>query len=285
MAKTSSDKQERAQAEESVSEAKRLSSHLIYEVIRRDGKEELRRPLASLFWSGVAAGMLISFSALGEAVLRVHLPEADWAHLIEAIGYSFGFLIVILGKMQLFTENTITTVLPVVGKPSRANYLRVSRRWLVVLLANIVGAFVAAGFIAFTPAFDDKVVTALAEISREATGHPPFEAFIRAMPAGILVASIVWMLPTTESGRFWVVLLFTWLIAAGGFTHVIAGSVEMAYLVLIGEMGAGSALGGFLLPVLAGNIVGGTIVFSMLAWGQVKEEVDDPDHPDDGEVD
>ena len=160
MAKTSSDKQERAQAEESVSEAKRLSSHLIYEVIRRDGKEELRRPLASLFWSGVAAGMLISFSALGEAVLRVHLPEADWAHLIEAIGYSFGFLIVILGKMQLFTENTITTVLPVVGKPSRANYLRVSRLWLVVLLANIVGAFVAAGFIAFTPAFDDKVVLA-----------------------------------------------------------------------------------------------------------------------------
>lgn len=280
MTKSSTETKEREQAEESVSDAKRLSSHLIYEVIRRDGKEELRRPISSLFWSGVAAGMLISFSALGEAVLRIHLPEAEWAHLVESIGYSFGFLIVILGKMQLFTENTITTVLPVVGKPSRKNYLQISRLWSVVLFANMLGAFVAAGFIAYTPAFEANVLTALSEISVEATDHRPVEAFIRAMPAGILVASIVWMLPTTESGRFWVVLVFTWLIAAGGFTHVIAGAVEMAYLVLTGEMGIQAALGGFLVPVLAGNIVGGTIVFSMLAWGQVKEEVNNPDHPD-----
>ncbi len=281
--KTASDADERKSNEKSVSEAKQLSSRLVYEVIRREGIDELKRPTASLLWSGIAAGMLISFSVTGEAVLRIGLPDTHWAHLVESLGYSFGFLLVILGRMQLFTENTITTVLPVVGKPTHHNLALVARLWSVVLGANITGAFLAAGFIAFTPAFPPETVTAVAELSREATGHGFGGTFFRGMPAGILVAAIVWMLPTTISGKFPMVLLFTWLIAAGGFTHVIAGSVEMAFLILTGELGLVQGFGSYFLPVLAGNIAGGTLVFTMLAWGQVKEEVDEPKHPDSDE--
>ncbi|MGB5560556.1 MAG: formate/nitrite transporter family protein [Paracoccaceae bacterium] len=277
MANQTSEREEREQEEESVTDAKRLSSKLIYEVIRRDGEDELRRPMRSLLWSGIAAGMMISFSVLGEAILRVYLPKAGWAHLVESLGYSIGFLLVILGRMQLFTENTITTVLPVVGKPCRKNLIRVARLWSLVLAANILGVFLAASFIAFTPAFEPQVVAAVAELSRQATGHGLVEGFFRAMPAGVLVASIVWMLPTTEAGKFSVILLFTWLIAAGNFTHVIAGSVEMAFLVVTAELPLGPAFRGFFLPVLLGNVVGGTMVFTMLAWGQVKSEVDNSD--------
>ena len=99
--------------EQSVNDAAALSPKLIYEVIRRDGEEELRRTKRSLIWSGIAAGMLISLSVLGGAVLRTYLPDTPGRYLIENLGYSLGFLAVIMGRMQLFTENTITTVLPI----------------------------------------------------------------------------------------------------------------------------------------------------------------------------
>ena len=103
-----------AQAEEkSVSEATALSPKLIYEVIRREGEEELARSKRSLIWSGIAAGVMISLSVLGEAVFRTYLPDTAHRFLIENLGYSLGFLAVIMGRMQLFTENTITTVLPI----------------------------------------------------------------------------------------------------------------------------------------------------------------------------
>jgi formate/nitrite transporter FocA (FNT family) len=64
------------QEEKAIQDAGRLSSKMIYEVIRRDGEEELHRPTASLLWSGMTAGLLISFSVLGEAIFRTYLPDA-----------------------------------------------------------------------------------------------------------------------------------------------------------------------------------------------------------------
>ena len=100
------------------------------------------------------------------------------------------------------------------------------------------------------------------------------EAFLRGIPAGILVASIVWMLPSQNGSEVLLIVLFTWLIAAGDFTHIIAGSVEMWFLLLQGDLGAIPALLQFFVPVLVGNVVGGTVVFTLLAWGQVKAEVE-----------
>lgn len=263
--------------DKAVEEAVRLNSKLIYEVIRRDGEEELERPAKSLIWSGVAAGMLISFSVLGETILRVHLPDVGWRFLVENFGYSFGFLLVILGRMQLFTENTITTVLPLVTRRSLSCLIATMRLWSIVLVANIVGAGIAAAFLALTPVLDAQLTTAFTDLSHHATGFAPVEAFVRAIPAGILVAAIVWMIAGLENGATFVIVLFTWLIAAGDFTHIIAGSVEMWFLVFNGDIGASGALFRFFLPVLAGNIVGGTAVFTMLAWGQVQAEVEAED--------
>lgn len=261
--------------EQSVRHAAALAPKLIYEVIRRDGQEELARSNRSLLWSGVAAGIMISFSVLGEAILRSYLPDVPARHLIENLGYSLGFLVVIMGRMQLFTENTITTVLPIIHAPTWALVGRVARLWSIVLLANVIGAFAIATVFAFTPALPDTLTPALMDLSRHATGFSPYEAFWRAIPAGILVAAIVWMIPQAEAAAFWLITVFTWLIAAGDFTHIVAGSVEMAYLMVQGQLGLADALGKFFLPVLAGNIIGGTAIFSLLAYGQVKDEMED----------
>lgn len=259
--------------EQSVNNATRLSARLIYEVIRRDGEAELTRPPVSLIWSGVAAGLLISLSVLGEAILRMYLPKAEWAFLVENLGYSFGFVVVILGRMQLFTENTITTVLPVVARWSSKIFLRMLQLWMIVLSANVVGACLAAIFMHESGTFADPMLETFTELSRHAVLMGASESFARAIPAGVLVAAIVWMMPSAQGSGFIIIMAFTWLIAAGDFTHIIAGAVEMWFLVWSGDLGLLRATREFFVPVLAGNILGGTAIFTLLAWGQVKNEV------------
>ena len=265
---------EQAAEEQSVIEAAALSPKLIYEVIRRDGEEELARSKRSLIWSGIAAGMLISLSVLGEAVFRTYLPDTPSRYLIENLGYSLGFLAVIMGRMQLFTENTITTVLPIMQERTLKALGAMLRLWGIVLAANVVGAFAVASLIVLTPALPPEIMPAIEELSKHATGMGAWTGFWRAIPAGVIVALIVWMLPQADESAFFLILTFTWLIAAGDFTHIVAGSVEMAVLVVQGSLDAYGAIFGFFLPVLAGNIIGGTLIFTLVAWGQVRDDLE-----------
>lgn len=260
---------------EAVEEAAGLSPRLVFETIRRNGEEELERPMRALWFSGIAAGLLISFSVLGESVLRAYLPDAPWRFILENAGYCLGFLLVILGRMQLFTENTITTVVPVVMTPTRRALGRTARLWITVLAANVVGAFAIATFFAFAGVLSSEVFSAMVDLSHHATGMPPLEGMMRGIPAGVLIAALVWMLPSSQGSEVAVIVLFTWLIALGDFTHIVAGSVEMAFLAVLGELGFAKALFGFFLPVLAGNVIGGTVIFTMLTWAQVQPEVDE----------
>lgn len=264
---------EEKEDEISIQEAAKLAPKLVYEVIRRDGEEELSRETNSLVWSGIAAGIMISFSFLGEAIFRTYLPEGPSRFLLENLGYSLGFLLVIIGRMQLFTENTITTVLPFMQEPSGHMAGRVARLWAIVLTANVVGAFAIASLFVFTPALPADLTPALTSLAQHATGLSALDGFFRAVPAGILIAAIVWMMPQSTENSFFIIVAFTWLIAAGDFAHIVAGSVEMAYLVVQGLLPFSSAMFGFFLPVLFGNIVGGTVIFTLMAWGQVKDEV------------
>lgn len=258
---------------ERVDEYENVPSSVIFEAIRREGDHELSRPLSALWWSGVAAGLAISTSVLCKGFLVSILPDADWSAGVSNLGYTVGFLIVILGRMQLFTENTITTVLPLMVTPTPRMYWAVARLWAIVLGANVIGAFAIATLYAHTPVLPGDLIPAMMSLSEHAVGMGAADSFWRGIPAGILVAAIVWMIPQAQTSAFFVVLLFTWMIAAGDFTHIVAGSVEMAFLMVQGELGLGPALFGFFLPVLAGNVVGGTVIFTLMAWGQVRDDI------------
>lgn len=267
---------EEEKEQQAVDVASHLSAKMVYHVVRHEGEEELNRPTNSLFWSGIAAGICISLSVIGEAIFAEGLPVSDWLFLVESLGYTFGFLIVIVGRMQLFTENTITTVLPFLAEPSVDKLWSIGRLWGVVICANVIGCFIAAFFLAYIPAFDPGVLEHVRTISIHATEHGAWVGFCKAIPAGLLIAALVWMMASGASGNFLLIIIMTWLIAAGGFTHIIAGTVEMAYLLLTGDMGVSYAIFGFWLPVLAGNVVGGTMVFALITWGQVRDEVINP---------
>jgi formate/nitrite transporter FocA (FNT family) len=246
---------------------------VIYETVRRYGDEEMARPALSLWWSGLAAGLSMSFSLLAMALLRQHLPEAPWRTLLVSLGYPVGFLMVVLARQQLFTENTITVVLPVMARPSAANFGRAARMWGIVLGANLAGTLVAALFCTFTPVIDESLRGAMLDISREGMQHGALEMGFRGITAGFLMAAMVWLIPASESAQFYVIVLITYVIGVGDFAHIVAGSVQAFLLVASGELGVGAMLGGFTLPVLAGNIVGGTALFAMLSYAQGMKEI------------
>jgi formate/nitrite transporter FocA (FNT family) len=258
---------------EDIEERSSPRTPIIYEIVRRHGEEEMSRPIVSLWWSGVAAGLSISFSLLAEAILYTRLPDTTWRPLVADLGYSVGFIMVVMARQQLFTETTVTAVLPVMAEFTSRNLGRLARMWAVVLVANFAGTFFAALFCNYTPVLTPELRNGMLELARQITGHGFIEMFFRAIAAGFLIASMVWLIPSAEAAQFYVIVLMTYLIAVGGFMHIVAGSVEAFLLVLNGDIPWSAMLIDFALPVLAGNIVGGTALFALIAYAQVMQEI------------
>ena len=246
---------------------------VIYEVVRRLGEEEMARPATSLWWSGVAAGLSISFSLLAQAILQAHLPDAPWRPLVSGFGYCVGFLMVVLGNQQLFTESTITAVLPVLKDTSWKRLWRMGRLWAIVLTANFAGTFCAAVFCTFTPVLPPDLLHGMQDISRVLLGVSWWNMMFRGISSGFLIAAMVWMIPSAETAKFAVITLMTYLIAIGGFTHIVAGSMEANMLVLAGDWEWWRMLWQFFVPVLIGNMIGGTALFALISYAQVMEEI------------
>ena len=258
---------------EAVEEMSTPRTPVIYEVVRRQGDEEMKRPATSLWWSGVAGGLSMSFSLLGQAVLEQHLPNAQWRILVAGFGYSVGFLMTVLGRQQLFTETTITVVLPVLKELSWHNLGRLLRLWAIVLIANLVGTLFAALFCRYAPVLPHQLFGTMTEISRRLLELSWWQMSFHAVSAGFLIAAMVWMIPTAENQQFIVITVMTWLIAASGATHIVAGSVEAYLLVFSGDWQWWQAITDFIVPVLIGNVIGGTALFAVISYAQVMKEI------------
>lgn len=246
-------------------------TEVVYEAIREEGENELSRSSATLAWDGLAAGLSMGFSLVSEGLLRAHLPDSAWRPLVSKLGYSVGFLIIVLGRQQLFTENTLTVILPFLQRPYASTLRNVLRLWAVVFLANTAGAFLFAFVVARTELFEPQTRETFAAIGREALQSWWALTLLKGVFAGWLIAMMVWMLPAAESARFFVVVAMTYLVALGGFSHIIAGSVEIFYAVLTGGAGWPDYFG-WMLPTLAGNIIGGTMLVAALGHAQVVGE-------------
>jgi formate-nitrite transporter family protein len=258
---------------EDIEERSSPRTPVIYEIVRRVGEEEMARPTVSLWWSGVAAGLSISFSLLAQAILQTHLPDTSWRPLVVSLGYSAGFVMVVMSRQQLFTENTVTAVLPVMAEFSATNLLNLGRMWGVVLTANFTGTLFAALFSTFTPVLDAQLYAGMIDISRKIIGVGWFAMLFKGIASGYLIAAMVWLIPGAEAAQFFVIVLMTYLIAAGSFMHIVAGSVEAFLLVLHGDLPWLTMITSFLAPVLIGNIVGGTALFALIAYAQVMKEI------------
>lgn len=266
-----------ALAEDEREKALEISEHaapVVFEAIRMAGENELARPASSLFWSGVSAGFAISLSVLCKGFFEAVLPKAEWTPAVSNLGYAVGFVVVILGRMQLFTENTITPILPLFFSPTAEKLARTGRLWAIVFCANMIGCALAALVIVKLGVLPEPQMQGVLDLAPHHARAAALQNLLHGAPAGFMIAALVWMLPSAEgAGKLLTILLMTYMIGLGGLSHVVAGATEYFILVWTGDMDLAKAVIGGILPALAGNVAGGTFLFAALAYGQVKEEV------------
>ncbi|MRT14211.1 hypothetical protein GJV07_18180 [Enterobacteriaceae bacterium RIT711] len=245
----------------------------IHEHIRQDGEKELERDAMALFWSAVAAGLSMGASLLAKGIFHVNLEGVPGSFLLENLGYTFGFIIVIMARQQLFTENTVTAVLPVMHKPTGSNFLLLMRLWGMVLLGNIIGTGLAAYAFEYMPIFDEETRDAFVSIGMDVMHNTPGEMFANAIISGWIIATMVWMFPSAGAAKIVVIIIMTWLVALGDLTHIVVGSVEILYLVFNGTIHWSEFFWPFALPTLAGNICGGTFIFALISHAQIRNDM------------
>ncbi len=255
--------------EAAVQERTAISAHIVYRAILAEGESELERPTLALAFSGLAAGLSMGFSFLTQGFLQSNLPDASWSELVSKLGYSMGFLIVILGRQQLFTENTLTPILPLLNHKQMPILWNTMRLWATVLLANWFGTLAFGWVLAHSNVIPDSARSTFLHIGHLAMGVGFGDTLVKAIFAGWLIALLVWLLPFAETGRVAVIILMTYVIALGSFHHVVAGSVDTFYLVALGHVGWGRYLGEFMAPTLLGNIIGGVSLVAALNHAQV----------------
>ena len=245
----------------------------IHEEIRQDGEKELERDGMALLWSAVAAGLSMGASLMAKGIFHVHLADVPGGFLLENLGYTFGFVIVIMARQQLFTENTVTAVLPVMHKPTSGNFLLLFRLWGVVLAGNLMGTALGALAFNYMPIFDDATRQAFTAISEKVMDNSPSEMFANAVISGWIIATMVWMFPYAGAAKIVVIVLMTWLVALGDLAHIVVGSVEVLYLVFAGTLPWQEFIWPFALPTLLGNITGGTLIFALISHAQIRNDM------------
>ena len=256
---------------EDADERSSTSAKVVHEAIRLEGTEELERPSSSIAWSGIAAGLTMGCSMIAQGLLLAHLPTAPWRELVASFGYSLGFVFVTMGRQQLFTETTLTVILPVLHRSH--DVADVVRYWAIVFAANIVGTILIAAAVSIPGVFRPDIMQSFSDLGLKAIEPGFVGVLIKGIFAGWLIALMVWLMPAASSAKFFVILAVTWLISAAQFSHVIAGSVEGAFAAMHDAVGWGRYLLGFVFPAFIGNSIGGVVFVALLNHAQVKEEI------------
>ena len=249
---------------------------VLHEIIRTEGDLELERSVAALWWSALAAGLTMGLSLMAMGLLNSRLPDAEGFKVIASFGYCAGFLAVILARQQLFTENTLTAVLPIMSNPTLNNFARLLRLWSVVLVGNLCGTLLVAYVMLNLPIFDTKTDMAFLDIGRKVMENSRWQMFAKGIVSGWMIATMVWMIPSMESAKIWIITLITYLMALGDFTHIVVGAAEVSYLVFAGELPWKDFWLIFAGPTLAGNIIGGSFIFALISHAQVRSDTQKP---------
>ena len=262
-----------APAQDAQKNLERPSAQEIYEQVANNARQELGRSSVSLAISGLAGGTFMGLSALGTA-LGVALLTPPGAHpsgtvlFLAKMFYPLGFIVVILGRSQLFTENTLYPVALVLAE--KKHFWNTMRLWAAVLPSNVLGAFAFACLASLTHALRPDVLQALVNLGIDAAHHDPYTLFWSGVAGGWIIATAAWIVSGSHSitGSTMIIWMLTYVVGLGDFAHCIAGSGEVLAAVLQHRL-PWTAYPAWFFPAVAGNICGGVGMVTLLEYGQV----------------
>ena len=246
----------------------RLTAAEIYAAAVRIGEDELKRSSTGLALSGLAAGLGMGLTGLGSAAILADVGDRVAHHLLGALLYPLGFIVVIVGRAQLFTENTLFPVILVLDR--RRHLRNTLRLWAVVFVANVVGALLFAVLMIKCGAVSPEVARALSQLGTKTVQGSFGHLFWAGVAGGWIIALMAWLVTASRftMGQIALVYLMTFVVGAAGLAHCIAGSAEALCAVLAGQVPLGSYLV-WLLAATLGNTIGGVVIVSLLNYGQV----------------
>jgi formate/nitrite transporter FocA (FNT family) len=251
----------------------RPSAQDIYEQVANNARQELGRSSISLAISGLAGGIFMGLSALGNAIAIALLTPAGSAPsnvtlFIAKMFYPLGFIVVILGRSQLFTENTLYPVALVLAE--KKHFWKTLRLWATVLPANILGALAFAAIASLTGALRPDMVHSLAQLGLDAVHNPSTTIFWSAIMGGWIIATVAWLVSGSHSitGSVMIIWMLTFVVGLGNFAHCIATSGEILAAVLTGKA-PWISYARWIFFAVTGNICGGVGMVTLLEYGQV----------------
>jgi formate/nitrite transporter FocA (FNT family) len=247
----------------------RPSATEIYESVKRDAAEELARPIPALAFSALFAGATLGFSGLAAATATSLAGGSSGAELIGAVFYPIGFVATIVGRAQLFTENTLYPLTLVLDE--RRHFVVTLRLWAVVLAANIVGALAFALLAVDSGALSPGITDHLIDLGRQLSAGSWTSNLWSGVIAGWLLALVAWTIEATDQAIAQIALIWalTFLIGAAGLDHCVSTTSEVLSAVIDGPVDAGRFFT-WLSAVLVGNLLGGVAIVALLNYGQVR---------------
>jgi formate/nitrite transporter FocA (FNT family) len=284
---TDPEKSEESAAEEPVSESPQMnlarpSAEDIYAQVAKNAKEELKRSTLSLAISGFTGGVFMGLSALGVGLILAVLGGSPGAFVISRMFYPLGFIVVIIGRSQLFTENTLYPVALLLT--DRRQIWNTLRLWATVLPSNMLGALAFAALAARTGSMPAGLVNAIAGLGIAAAHVPVGSIFWSGVVAGWIIATAAWLVSGSHSitGSVMVIWMLTFVVGLGNFAHCIATSGEVFTAVLSHQL-PWAAYPHWFGPAVAGNICGGVLMVTLLEYGQaiLSRVADGPENESD----
>lgn len=252
-----------------MAESTRRSVQEIFDVVVENAREELSRSAGALLFSGFAGGISMGLTGLAVALALSYLGDGPVQQFISFCFYPIGFIVVIIARAQLFTENTLYPVVLILDE--RKHVLKTLRLWGLVFVSNVLGAVFVGWLLMKTGALPPNFADALAGLGLHAAeGHFTL-IFAKGVIGGWLIALLAWMVCASH----WTIaqIVITWMLAfivgAGHFSHCIASSAEIIAAIMSGHLHFSNYFQ-WLLPATLGNIVGGVSIVSLLNYGQVR---------------
>ena len=250
----------------------------------QEGLSELNRSSVGLALSGLSAGLDIGFGPFLMVAL-ISTAEGTFSaatiHILTANAYAVGFVIVVLGRSELFTEHTTLAVIPVLH--GEASVAELARLWGIVYVANVVGATLFAGFVVLVgPSLGAVEPFAFGVLADHLVARPSV-TLAGGVLAGWLMGLMTWLV---AAGRNTISqIVFVWLVALtigmGYLPHSIAGTVEVLFAVFAGQGATLADFGTFLLWSTVGNAIGGTVFVALLKYGHGIKGGPEPEAYDD----
>jgi formate/nitrite transporter FocA (FNT family) len=237
--------------EEMAIETRRLTAPEIFHAAVENARSEVQRSPRTLAFSGIAGGLTMGLT-------------------VSYLVYPIGFIAVIIGRAQLFTENTLYPVVLVLDE--RGHIAKTLRLWAVVFSANVLGAFLFSVLAVKSGALRPEILNHLIQLGKESVQGPARYFFWSGVVGGWLIALVAWVVTASRwtIGQLVMVWLLTFLVGVGRFSHCIAASGEILSAVVQGSVAPSVYLQWLLLATM-GNIVGGVVIVSVLNYGQVRE--------------